>query len=720
MATVGTLLIDIAANTARLQQDMEQAKSTVDKAMAGIASAANIAKTALGALGVGATIAGIKGFVTSTAEAVGALKTLSDQTGVSVERLSAFRTVAKYADTDLASVATGIQKLSKTMYEAASSGSSTPARIFQAMGVEVKTAEGTLRSADTVMQEVAKTLANMTDEAQRVALAQQLFGKSGAQLLPFLLDLAKAGELNAKVTTEQAQAAKDFDDNLKRLAASSNAWKTALVNDLIPSLNEMLTTMMRIKALGVEGIFGLSGKETASPMGAIDQWSAKLARLKQQREEIANSAANKTPILRDIPGLGTSGDIAVLDSQIAFAEAKVSTLRKLVSNDIKTLPPLEEPPVAKNIAVPDIDKTKADRFDAMVEEGRSLEMQNRQLDEARELGAKFLLGEQKKIDAAQMLAAELVGGLSPALAEFNKVQERVNQAVEAGTLNQEQADAVLQQAAIRYQDAVDKLDAYKNMVDALSKSYGAILTPQEKYAKTLGEIATLQAAGKMDAEQAARQQVRAAEDYQKALRDTSDETKRTEDFARQLGMTFSSAFEDAIVKGKGLRDTLNGLLQDILRIMLRTQITQPAAAAIGSWVNGTFGTTKPVTSNGWVSAEGGTGYSTSLAGTTIPQFADGASMVTQGGLAWIHAGEAVVPAEANRWNGGGGGVVVNVHNQPGQTAEVAQRQGANGMELDIIIQRVEAGMARNVQRGQGIAPTLERQYSLNRAAGAFR
>jgi hypothetical protein len=42
-------------------------------------------------------------------------------------------------------------------------------------------------------------------------------------------------------------------------------------------------------------------------------------------------------------------------------------------------------------------------------------------------------------------------------------------------------------------------------------------------------------------------------------------------------MTFSSAFEDAIVGGKKLSDVLKGLHQDIIRIAVRKSITEPLA-----------------------------------------------------------------------------------------------------------------------------------------------
>ncbi len=46
-------------------------------------------------------------------------------------------------------------------------------------------------------------------------------------------------------------------------------------------------------------------------------------------------------------------------------------------------------------------------------------------------------------------------------------------------------------------------------------------------------------------------------------------------FARDMGLTFSSAFEDAVLRGERLRKVMQGLAQDIARIVLRKKVTEP-------------------------------------------------------------------------------------------------------------------------------------------------
>jgi phage-related minor tail protein len=63
-------------------------------------------------------------------------------------------------------------------------------------------------------------------------------------------------------------------------------------------------------------------------------------------------------------------------------------------------------------------------------------------------------------------------------------------------------------------------------------------------------------------------------------------TERAAGGARELGFAFSSAFEDAILKGKRLSDVLRGLASDIARVILRRSVTDPLANAAAGILGG--------------------------------------------------------------------------------------------------------------------------------------
>ncbi|SDD05054.1 tape measure protein [Belnapia rosea] len=101
-----------------------------------------------------------------------------------------------------------------------------------------------------------------------------------------------------------------------------------------------------------------------------------------------------------------------------------------------------------------------------------------------------------------------------------------------------------------------------------------------------------------------REAERAMEDLERAEERVQRGAERTSETVRDLGLTFSSAFEDAIIKGEKLSKVMQGLLQDIARVIARRTITEPLGNAvsagltglgagswldsIGSWIGGLF------------------------------------------------------------------------------------------------------------------------------------
>jgi hypothetical protein len=59
-----------------------------------------------------------------------------------------------------------------------------------------------------------------------------------------------------------------------------------------------------------------------------------------------------------------------------------------------------------------------------------------------------------------------------------------------------------------------------------------------------------------------------------------DEFSKTKDVAHDLGLTFTSAFEDAVVEGKKFSEVLQGIEKDLIRLALRRLVTEPALNAL--------------------------------------------------------------------------------------------------------------------------------------------
>lgn len=97
-----------------------------------------------------------------------------------------------------------------------------------------------------------------------------------------------------------------------------------------------------------------------------------------------------------------------------------------------------------------------------------------------------------------------------------------------------------------------------------------------------GQVAYYDAIVKKDFENTAQ----IAKDQIDKLKEVNAGTKTAEEFARDMGLSFSSAFEDAVIGGKKFSDVLKGLSADIARIIMRKTITEPFGTAISGMVKG--------------------------------------------------------------------------------------------------------------------------------------
>ena len=247
---VGTLEIELLANMARLQSDMNQAKQTVGSAMSSVTKVVGIAQAAFVALGVAALavnfLEGIKGAI----DHADALNKLSQRTGVQVEQLSQLQYAAKMADVSNESLATGLKKLNISIAAGVAGGSEQLA-MFKELGITLTDTAGRTKSADVVLMEIADSFATAKDGAGKTAMAVALLGKAGDEMIPLLngggqalRDLMKeADKLGLTISTDFAAKSEEFNDNLTRLQVSSQKLAIMLAGELVDGLGKAMKAM---------------------------------------------------------------------------------------------------------------------------------------------------------------------------------------------------------------------------------------------------------------------------------------------------------------------------------------------------------------------------------------------------------------------------------------------------------------------------------------------
>jgi tape measure domain-containing protein len=98
----------------------------------------------------------------------------------------------------------------------------------------------------------------------------------------------------------------------------------------------------------------------------------------------------------------------------------------------------------------------------------------------------------------------------------------------------------------------------------------------------------------------------------------------------------------------------------------------------------------------------------------------GPELLSVGNRDYLMMGSQNGSVTPNSKLGGGTGVVVNVYPQSGETASVRSRETANGIEIDVVIEKMEQQLADGItQGGTLLSNSIEQQYGLNRVAGAY-
>jgi hypothetical protein len=291
-------------------QGMQGTVGALQSSMLGLASAVGLVSAAMS----------IKNVIQGAAE----LDKLSKQAGIAVEALSGLAVVGKATGTAADQIASASNKLSKAL-ATSTEESKGAAAALKALGLSFDDFQR--MAPDARMKSVADAMGQFADGGQKSAAAMLLFGKTGAEMLPFLKDLAETGELHAKVTAEQAHQAHELEVAWIRLGTQTQSWKRTMAMELLPTLLDVVEAMKSLtQSSGAAGsIIGEALKDSLQTVAVL---GANIVYVfKQIGTEIGGIAAQLVQFLSgNFKGAFAIGDEMKLDAIAARREVdKLST-----------------------------------------------------------------------------------------------------------------------------------------------------------------------------------------------------------------------------------------------------------------------------------------------------------------------------------------------------------------------------------------------------------
>ncbi len=271
----------------------------------------------------------------SAASALNDIDRLSRVAGMSSDQFQKMTYAAKMMDVEAGDLAVGIKKLSVNMDEA-SRGVGDAAKRFASMGLSVKDTSGKLKPLDIMMGEIANKFSQWEDGPRKIAIAVDIFGRSGERLIPFLNkgsaglrefyeEAAKAGIIIGK---DLVDAGSKMEDQFKRIEARVDSLTKKLVVTVWENFFNIEKQMERMKKEYGERIFipEIGPPETRFklpvPPKVVAPEMADVKKLAEELDKAIKKAAEYGKAMSDIEQVTLGFDLALSSTGITLDQYK--------------------------------------------------------------------------------------------------------------------------------------------------------------------------------------------------------------------------------------------------------------------------------------------------------------------------------------------------------------------------------------------------------------
>lgn len=171
--------------------------------------------------------------------------TLSMQTGQSTQQLQEFAYASELIDVSVDTLQGSLTKLTNNMQDTMN-GTGNAKASFEALGVSVTNADGSMRSANDVFYETIDALGQVKNETERDAMSMDIFGRSAQDLNPLIIQGSKtlkayadeAHNVGYVLDDEALSALGAVDDAYQRLQKTQEGVKNQLAVEFAPYLEE--------------------------------------------------------------------------------------------------------------------------------------------------------------------------------------------------------------------------------------------------------------------------------------------------------------------------------------------------------------------------------------------------------------------------------------------------------------------------------------------------
>lgn len=248
MATLGSLIVNVLANTSGFAKSMKGVRGELNSLNAfgeKVKDQFGLVGGALAAIGVGFSAHAVVSGLNDIAEGMDDLAKVADRLGVSTEVFKGLEYGAGLAGVSSDSLAGSLQFLSKQIGEAIHGGGKAKV-VFDELGLSAH--KLSKMSADQQLRTLADSLSRVGTDAEKTRMALRLFGGDGAAMLTFLSEgeqaigkyMREAERLGLTYSREEAAKVEEFNDAWETLAKTLGGIGTEIVIRLAPTASQAI------------------------------------------------------------------------------------------------------------------------------------------------------------------------------------------------------------------------------------------------------------------------------------------------------------------------------------------------------------------------------------------------------------------------------------------------------------------------------------------------
>lgn len=370
MATIGTLAVNVVANTGGLTRGLNRGRGQVKQFQSSIAGTTGGARGLTSTLvGLGGKVAAVAGIALSAKAAFTGLRNqmnkldatakTADRLGLTIKQLEGLRHAANLSGVEAGTLEMALQRMTRRISEAAN-GTGEAKGAIQELGLSAAALENAGPAASIAA--IAEAFQKVENPADRVRLAMKLFDSEGVKLVNMLNGgsdaLTQAGKdidkYGAALSRVDAKTIEDANDAIAQMWKSLEGLGSSLtlmfapafqtfaqiIADVANQVTRLLRPVLKLigRDLGEAAEKGLAdaAQKAKNLKHPLEEDAEAAKQLKQQMDELRDRGAQVTASLRQ-PAEVFADTLEELQSLVQAGAIEWETYRRGVERATKEL-----------------------------------------------------------------------------------------------------------------------------------------------------------------------------------------------------------------------------------------------------------------------------------------------------------------------------------------------------------------------------------------------